>query len=589
MVDLPKPDYGIATSQAPQSAVTTADVASPHYALSKMLDQAGESAMDVAVPLAEQAGYKAVTRDAQGNVQFERLPIVGRAAAAYSRAVKVGALADGEGAARRADMALRQKYPDDPEGYLQAADGLKSRLEEQYSKSGAEVGMAIGQAVDRTTTQTYRSMLNEKRHRELAKAEDAIDAGMKDKGDQITALAELGGEKTPEFAALMRDYHALLSEKVNNPLFGYSKERGALEERKLHDQITVSTYLGGVRKTLASGDDGVEKASAAVESLANNAALSPTQRLMLQKYGAAEIKSYTSAIEKSDIIAKKIQKQNDEAASNAIISDSDSAKPTITDSDIKNDPKMSPEAKMRMLAWRDRDGRPDPISRVSQGTSADLFRRMNLPDDDPARIKDLSEIREAYAPTDGSPSKLTRADEEWLEKRFKEDRSPQGEALSKDREEFFKRYTATIDGGMNDAQNPAPGRQTPLGSQKVFEAQKDAARQEAQMRAKGEDPHQLYDPTSKFFLGRPEYINKFRVSLTDNVNYLARLAATPAATNAPSAAPAFKPPADWQFSPSRKLYRDPTGRIYDPTGRPAGLPDRLGTGSRGRNTEGLTW
>lgn len=30
----------------------------------------------------------------------------------------------------------------------------------------------------------------------------------------------------------------------------------------------------------------------------------------------------------------------------------------------------------------------------------------------------------------------------------------------------------------------------------------------------------------------------------------------------------FKPPAGWQFSPSRQQYRDPNGAIYDISGKP---------------------
>jgi hypothetical protein len=32
-------------------------------------------------------------------------------------------------------------------------------------------------------------------------------------------------------------------------------------------------------------------------------------------------------------------------------------------------------------------------------------------------------------------------------------------------------------------------------------------------------------------------------------------------------APAFKPPKDWQFSPSRQQYRGPDGKTYDLSGK----------------------
>jgi hypothetical protein len=40
------------------------------------------------------------------------------------------------------------------------------------------------------------------------------------------------------------------------------------------------------------------------------------------------------------------------------------------------------------------------------------------------------------------------------------------------------------------------------------------------------------------------------------------------AVGAPAAAPGstFRPPADWQFSPSKQQYRDPEGNIYNING-----------------------
>jgi hypothetical protein len=44
--------------------------------------------------------------------------------------------------------------------------------------------------------------------------------------------------------------------------------------------------------------------------------------------------------------------------------------------------------------------------------------------------------------------------------------------------------------------------------------------------------------------------------------------ATAAGPATGAAAPTFKPPANWQFSPSRQMYRDPAGKMYDANGNP---------------------
>ena len=87
----------IVTSEAPTPRISAGEVAQPYEMLARSLSKLGQGLEDVATPLAEQAGYKAVTRDAQGNIQVDRMPIFGRAGDAYAHAVKMGALAQGEG------------------------------------------------------------------------------------------------------------------------------------------------------------------------------------------------------------------------------------------------------------------------------------------------------------------------------------------------------------------------------------------------------------------------------------------------------------------------------------------------------------
>src|SRR6516164_8517985 len=152
-----------ATSRAPESHISTGDIVGPYQQLARGLDKVGEGLDKMAEPLAEQAGYKAVTRDAQGNIQVDRMPIFGAAGNAYARAIKVAALAEGEGAAKRADIELRQQYRDDPQGYQNAATAFKDKTVQQYqAAAGPEVAQAVGQAIDNTTTYTYRGLLNEK-------------------------------------------------------------------------------------------------------------------------------------------------------------------------------------------------------------------------------------------------------------------------------------------------------------------------------------------------------------------------------------------------------------------------------------------
>src|SRR6516165_3709032 len=90
---------GLVTSEAPRPQISAGEIEQPYQMLARSLDKAGQGLEQLAVPLAERAGAQAVTRDADGNIQVDRMPIFGEAGKAYARAVKVAALAEGEGAA----------------------------------------------------------------------------------------------------------------------------------------------------------------------------------------------------------------------------------------------------------------------------------------------------------------------------------------------------------------------------------------------------------------------------------------------------------------------------------------------------------
>ena len=130
----------VVTSQQPRG-LSPGQVAQPYQELGAALDKMGAGLEDVATPLAERQGAKdaqSITRDAQGNLVVAPPPaIFGPAGTAYVRALHVGALAQADGDAKRADLQLRQQFRDNPGaydqygqptgGYLSAADAYKKK------------------------------------------------------------------------------------------------------------------------------------------------------------------------------------------------------------------------------------------------------------------------------------------------------------------------------------------------------------------------------------------------------------------------------------------------------------------------------
>lgn len=148
--------------------------------------------------------------------------------------------------------------------------------------------------------------------------------------------------------------------------------------------------------------------------------------------------------------------------------------------------------------------KPEPLGRVSHDTTMTLLKQMRASDD--TRLTDNTAIYEAYG-----NGKLSRADFNFLNNEFTQMKTPQGEALGRDRTEFFKKYAGAVDGAMDY------GGHSALGSQRMYAFEMDARRQEEDLRKQGKDPHQLYDPSSPNFIGNQ--VPKYQTTLTESMQW----------------------------------------------------------------------
>jgi hypothetical protein len=267
MVDLTPEPGPLVVSKAPTPGISPQQVAQPYAEFANALDKSGEALGEVAKNAAEQAGYKAVTRDADGNIQIEKAPILGPASVAYSRAVKFAALAEGEAQLKQKDIALRTQYRDDPQGYLAAADAFKTDTVKKYTDAGgADLGITLGKGIDATTTQTYRGLLNESERLALQRADVSITAGIQSTKDDAFALARGGDTSSPAFMAAMDKINALTQERVNNPRLAYPAEAAQYDRDQFDGQLKGNAFLYStdqVYKDKGVNDDGSAKGGAA--------------------------------------------------------------------------------------------------------------------------------------------------------------------------------------------------------------------------------------------------------------------------------------------------------------------------------------
>lgn len=272
MAEIPQPSERIVTSEAPRSNISPGEVAQPYAMLGHALDKLGEGLEEVAIPIAERAGAQAVTRDAAGDIQVEHAPIFGRAGIAYARAVKMGALAEAEGQAKQDDIALREKFRDNPEGYRVAAAALRKTWQDKMTAAaGPEVGVAVGRAVDSTTTMTFRGLLNEKERLDLARAESQLKARMDTARDNAMAMGRAGiGTDNPDMQREVGAFIQVADERMRNPRLAYSKEEHDHDINEFKSQIGGQVFIHEVEKVYK--DSGIQVAEERAKDIQTNPA-----------------------------------------------------------------------------------------------------------------------------------------------------------------------------------------------------------------------------------------------------------------------------------------------------------------------------
>jgi hypothetical protein len=256
MVDLPSYPRRLTTLETPKSSLTGAEFASPDRALAGGLAALGEGLSDIAEPLAQQAGARSVTRDADGNIQIERppIPIVGKAGAAFAEAARTGA----ESLARNdVDIALadlRAKYPTDPDAFRTASEAFREKfITGLESRVGPGVADSIRRSAERAETQHYISMVNARQQRVVAESKDALDAQIETQWRRLNEIARQNGADTEEFTQEAAKLDDWMARKVNNPLFAYPQERAALDRAKGFDELYKSDAIGKTSRAYSQG------------------------------------------------------------------------------------------------------------------------------------------------------------------------------------------------------------------------------------------------------------------------------------------------------------------------------------------------
>lgn len=175
---------------------------------------------------------------------------------------------------------------------------------------------------------------------------------------------------------------------------------------------------------------------------------------------------------------------------------------------ILNDPTLLPAAKNNLLNYIDRQIKPETQTMLSQQTFVGLLRDLRNPDADTDQV--MQKAWDARLQDPGKPGSMSEKDFNAFRAEVVARKTPEGAALETDRSAFFKNYANTIAG-------PAANYTPQLGDPKVYAAEMDARRVEADLKKKGLDPHLAYDPSSPYFLGKPDRIQKWQQSMQQDL------------------------------------------------------------------------
>jgi hypothetical protein len=192
-------------------------------------------------------------------------------------------------------------------------------------------------------------------------------------------------------------------------------------------------------------------------------------------------------------------------------SDDPKEKASVSAAAIANDFTLTREARQRMINIVERETRPATAAKISNETANDLISRIRAPEGDPRRVTDLNAVYEAY-----EKGKLNQSDFKFVTSEFKNIRTPDGEELGRQQDDFIKSVKPMI-----DKSNPLMGKIDQSGAMQMYAFTLALKKKVQEYRTAGKDPRDLMDPSKPDFMGSPAAMSQFQKPLQQSLQDVA--------------------------------------------------------------------
>ncbi|AOG07963.1 lytic transglycosylase domain-containing protein [Bosea sp. RAC05] len=298
-----RPRPGLAAT--PTSTLSGEQLVRPYTELARAVGALGETLEAAGEPAQAAEGAKAVSKDADGNLQVQWRAEFSRGDKLYNAAARQAALASGKTDIDNGLLALRNQFDGKPAEYAAAA---KSFVKEVGKGGDALLRPFLQAEAEQQSSQHFRGLLSSKHDLDLRRSLQSLTAREGLLAEELEALASQGGSTTAEFQRKRLELDDIRSQKAANPKLAYTPEQRAVDDQRLDVGLKAAGIVGIARRDYERDGD-LARAQRTAESALDALPIPPAEKLRYLGQVSARL-SGQHALRQAEIAETKEEAQS---------------------------------------------------------------------------------------------------------------------------------------------------------------------------------------------------------------------------------------------------------------------------------------